>query len=307
MRVRRPAGLLFCLCGGLLLLAWATGRMTSDRWLWSQWLLWLPGLTLIPAFLLIGLGLTLLRFKRRVVLVVSCAALLGPLSDAVDLWRPLGGAPHTTRTLRLLHWTAGPGMRDPEVLLQAMQRTDPDVVVTLGPNVAAQGAALANWGAIPGPMRQAEFIVFSKYPVIRCRSLARSNDIQLAALDLDVHGQTVHVLLLDLPSDPTRSRWMIAQQARALIDAKVEGTVDLVLGDFNMSQLSTALRSILPGWKLATPRGSLGWGGTWPRALPLWRIDHVLVPADAPLPHIETFDPGAGRHRAQIIDLTVPR
>ena len=305
MRLRRPAGLLLCLCGGLVLVAWATGRLASDRWLWSQWLLWIPGLTLIPGFLLLGLGLALLRFRRRFVLMACCAAMLGPLSAAVDLWRPPADMTRTAGTLRLLHWTAGPGMRDSQVLLQAMQRTDPDIVVTLGPNSAAQGAALANWGVIPGPLHRAEFIVFSKYPVTRCRSLARTNGIQLVALDLDVHGQAVHLLLLDLPSDPGRSRWMIAQQTRALIESTVEGRVDLVLGDFNMSHLSSALQSIMPGWQLVGHKA--GWGGTWPRALPLWRIDHVLVPADAPLPHIETFDPGAGRHRAQIIDLTVPR
>lgn len=302
--VRRAAGWTGLVLGAALLGAWLTGRVLSDRWTVSQWLLWMPSLTLMPAFVLAGLGLGLLGVRRRAVAVVLAAGVLGPVGEVADLWRP--GSLHSPPpgTLRILHWTAGPTMTSTAALEQLMKETNPSVVIVLGARQAAAGAALENWGAVPGPLPRGEFMVFSTLPVLRCRSLARSHDIQLVALDLAwTSGDPFRMLLVDMPSDPARSRWKAAAQARNLINRTVTTPLDLVLGDFNMTQQSRALRSMLPGWQTVWPSGGHGWGGTWPRQWPLWRIDHVLVQPDSPLPFVQVLDPGTGRHRAQIIDV----
>ena len=197
-------------------------------------------------------------------------------------------------------------MRSTPVLLSVIEQVQPDVIVVLGAHRAANGESLAQWGVVPGPMPRGEFMIFSRIPVVSCRSLARSNDIQLVQLIVQPHGaEVIECLLLDLPSDPARSRWAIAQTTRALLRRTLHNTPSIALGDFNMTQNSRALRSILPSWSVAWPAGGRGWGGTWPRNMPLWRIDHVLVPQGNPIPRVMTVDPGAGRHRAQVIDLAL--
>ncbi len=292
--------------GSTLLLAWIVGRICSDRWTWSQWLLWLPSLTLVPGFLVLALGGWLLSLRRRAIITLCIASALGPVGELTALWRPGELSAPTAGSLRILHWTAGPQMRSTPLLLNAIERVQPNVVVVLGARRAAGGEALAQWGVVPGPMPRGEFIIFSRIPVVRCRSLARSDDIQLVQLIVQPNGaEAVECLLLDLPSDPARSRRGVAQATSALIGRTLRSTPSIVLGDFNMTQGSRAMRSILPGWSTAWPVGGSGWGGTWPRNMPLWRIDHVLVPPGVPVPRVTTFDPGAGRHRAQVIDLAL--
>jgi len=300
----RVLAIVSLITGGVLLVAWIAGRVLSDRWIWSQWLLWLPPLTVVPGFLLLAVGARLLHRRKRVVLILCGAAILGPIGEFVHLWRP-GVLPEMTPShLRLLHWTAGPQMRSTVVLAKAIDHAKPDVVVVLGARRAAAGEALANWGIVPGPLARGEFMIFSRIPVRSCRSLARSEDIQLVLLRLAPEGRSpITLLLLDLPSDPWRSRWAVAAVTRHLTSLTLDVAPDLVLGDFNMTQESRAMRSILPGWRTAWPTGGRGWGGTWPRRLPLWRIDHVLVHPGGEMPIVATFDPGEGRHRAQIIDM----
>lgn len=302
----RMLAIVLIVVGSTLLLAWIVGRICSDRWTWSQWLLWLPSLTLVPGFLLLALGGWLLSLRRYAIITLCIASTLGPVGELTALWRP-GELPTTTAaSLRILHWTAGPQMRSTALLLNAIERAQPDVIVVLGARRAAGGESLAQWGVVPGPMPRGEFMIFSRIPVVSCRSLARSDDIQLVQLVVQPSGaEAVECLLLDLPSDPARNRWAIAQATSALIGRTLRSTPSIVLGDLNMTQDSRAMRSILPGWSTAWPAGGRGWGGTWPRSVPLWRIDHVLVPPGDPVPRVTTFDPGAGRHRAQVIDLAL--
>ena len=301
-RARRlfARGLLFA--GALGVLAWLLGRICSDRWVWSQWLLWLPAAVMTPALGLMAAGLLLRRARRWLIGVCALAAVAAPGIDVLRLWRP-NCAPNGS--LRVLHWTAGPQMRSTDLLKQVIEQTDPHLVVVLGARRASAGEALANWGVVPGPLSRGEFMIFSKVPITTCRSLARSDDIQLVELVL-ASPWAMSILLVDLPSDPARSRWTIAQQTANLMSRTLPSEPDAILGDFNMTQASQALRSIRPDWALAWPGGGSGWGGTWPRAVPLWRIDHVLTPPDAPKPWVKTLDPGAGRHRAQIIEFTLP-
>ena len=302
MNLRRLCGTIL-LAGGLLLGAcWITGVVLADRFVWSQWLSWASAWTLLPGFALATVGLLALARPRREVAACVAGIALGPLLVIWGLWRPLGPAAPDTDTLCIVQWTTGPSVKSEAAFAQLIERTNPDVVVALGALVRNWGA-LRNWGAVPGPMRRAEFTVLSKVPLARCRSLARAHDIQLVALDLQLTDRIYRVLLVDLPSDPARSRWHIAEQAASLIDRVVMYTPDLVLGDFNMTRSSRAIHAILPDWRFAWPTRGRGWGGTWPRWLPLWRIDHVAVPPGAELPFVTTVDTGPARHRAQLIEI----
>ena len=294
-------GTLCLVIGGLICAAWLVGVVCSDRWVWSQWLSWLPVITLLPGIALLTAGRVLRGTTLNPALGGLCFVAVVGL-QVLTLWRPASTI--EADTLRIVHWTAGPGVSDAHAVRQVIEDGNADVFIALGTTVRDWGDLL-EWGAIPGPIRRAEFTILSRYPVLTCRSLARVENIQLVLLELDVNREPMTILLLDLPSELTCSRMAIAHKARSLIETRLDTAPDLVIGDFNMTQHSAALKKIMPGWQTAWNEGGRGWGGTWPPQLPLWRIDHVLVPNDATPPAITTVWAGQGRHRTQLIDVVI--
>ena len=57
------------------------------------------------------------------------------------------------------------------------------------------------------------------------------------------------------------------------------------------------------GFEDAFARHGSGWGGTYPREYPLWRIDLALVRAPWRVLRAEVVDLKGKRHNAQVIDL----
>jgi hypothetical protein len=51
--IRTILGITCTVIAVTVLVAWLTGRVISDRFGWSQWLLWMPTLAMLPA---VGLG-----------------------------------------------------------------------------------------------------------------------------------------------------------------------------------------------------------------------------------------------------------
>jgi len=70
----------------------------------------------------------------------------------------------------------------------------------------------------------------------------------------------------------------------------------LVAGDFNAPTGSHNLR--LPGLRHAQAEVGSGWHRTFPRAFPLWALDHVLVNDGVVLESCETIDAEVGDHLA---------
>ncbi len=129
--------LLACALG----LAWIVGRVATDRWHWSQYLFWMPGLlvawagtALSGVAMLGGLGSRLvlrerspraLRIASRSGLALSLVALA---SVALDYRRPSPAPARTPSTLKVVCWNIAslvPQDRWDEWIL----REDPDVAV----------------------------------------------------------------------------------------------------------------------------------------------------------------------------------
>ena len=111
--------------------------------------------------------------------------------------------------------------------------------------------------------------------------------------------QPLSILLVDLPSDPGRSREAIARRLQELLLKAPTGTYDLVVGDFNMPADSHVFATLFPDFDPTWPTAGSGWAGTYPREWPVFRIDHVLAGPRVEVTFIETVDPGRGRHRLQ--------
>ena len=121
----------------------------------------------------------------------------------------------------------------------------------------------------------------------------------------------ISIRMLDLPSNPFRSRMEIASSASARIRALVNDGLldpfpDMIIGDCNIPVGSASLQ-LLAGNLI--PASALSASGdrepTWPRAHPFLRIDNAWVHPASRVLNYRTFDGGISDHRGQ--SLTIER
>lgn len=230
----------------LLLVTWTIGRTASDRWLWSQYIAWIPPILLIPpALAAAAMSFVPARPRRRWPRrVVAMWAILGALHLAfVDLRLhrlPIGPRPSTPH-LRLVHWNVTAiqrlhQVRDPLLAQNA------DIAFLVNPH---SDVGWAEFPAAVGPeyhvIRTSGFVIASRLPVLRYAvawlglpglppesesSLPRrygwTDPGRALYLELDtreVLGRTTILWALDLPSEPKLARWKIARDAGAIISS----------------------------------------------------------------------------------------
>jgi len=289
----------------ILTFIWVLATATSDRWWWSQWILWLTSLILIPAGFCLMTSLLLAR--RRFWWFGSGLCLLGVMVFTAERWRPWSA--EQPSGLRILQWTTGPVFRDAAIAAEALTALNADISIVEGARKIASTEVFQSWAregrvsvTTKGPL-----LIASKLPIVRMRTLMWAKDTILVELVVATDDQHLKMLLVDLPSDPSRSRADIASTVRRTLSESTYAP-DLLLGDFNMTASSWQLRHIAPGYQPAWPIAGTGWGGTFPRQWPVYRLDHVLASAKLiDQMSIATIDPGVGRHRAQFITLSGER
>ena len=234
-----------------VLVAWLAGRVISDRFGWSQWLLWMPTPALLPA---VGLGVAGAcrpareprRRRRRLVVwaVVSGAAALYFLVIEHRFLRWSAGEPGT---LTLLQSSVYPGRRQSrEDYVNRIIAAGADVTVLSNPldprNVQRVEQELGE------PLQTVTvwpFMVLTRLPVLEVRSLVANNGIRIALFRLDATaelGRPITIYAVDLTSDPKRPRHEIARTARRMLEDVEAPPPDLVVGDFNMTRGSASVR-----------------------------------------------------------------
>jgi hypothetical protein len=294
----------------LVVLAWLAGRIASDRWWWSQWLLWIPTPAAAAALLLALLaqaGMRLPRGARRRLRAGLAAALLACAGHVAaiehKLWR---GGPEAASGLRLLHWNINhttEGLDDRYAEAIAARSAD---LMVISNAAARHRAALAPRlaGRFGEPRIIGSFTVYSTLAVREARVLVYSEGCVVALVRLDGaavdRGEAV-VYLVDLPSPPQTPRMVQSRRVRALLDGlnPPPPPPDIVIGDFNMTRGSAALQALFPSLHHAADEAGRGIHATFHRAFPLYHIDHVLLSTGWSAIDYATPDPGVGRHRMQ--------
>lgn len=299
----------------LVLLAWLIGRVLTDRFAWSQFLWWIP----TPAVLIAAaLGLLLAfrtartpqRRRRRVIAWATCAVILSaylPMFEHRLLHRapPL---PAPEASLRLAHWNMTlDNHSDVPGLMAAIETLDADLLVlTIPPGevrrqlheraVKSEGLLhiIDGW-----PM-----LMVSRLPIVDWRIVIATEAMYITQVDLDASatlGRTITVFLVDLPSSPRQPRMAMAHKARELLDRFKAATPDICIGDFNITRDSASIDALFPGMQDAFNVAGHGWGASFPRRLPLYHIDHVLVNDTTGLraARYDIIDEGHSRHRTQ--------
>ncbi len=322
------------LCATLVLVVWGVGRLASDRWIWSQYLLWLPTIVALGVGGALLAGAWILdprrsRWRTRhlasaVLIIAAVVLVLGEL----DLIRRLSGQGRAD--LRVVYWNASNQLLEyPPTLISDLQA---DLVVVANPRWR-MGREMFATTVTPGRARDGHvlwrsgFAIASRYPIIEHGAtmlglhgvragMDPETDGDLAfdrghavffVLDTsEVLGHTTVVWAIDMPSDPRQGRMKNAKIARSHIEAwqGQDGTqgfppADIVVGDLNVPRGSASLGVLCPSM-----RDAGGVLGTWPRRWSLWQLDHTLYdPRSWALVRLWAVDPGVGTHRMLVCDL----
>ena len=294
------AGWAAWILGIALTTAWFAGMVFSDRWYWSQWLLWMTGLSLIPSGGLLLIAHWLLT--QRVRIYAIGLVLLGPALWAFGLIGTHQINPNrTSDSIRILQWSAGPVIGKPEDFATFIVNNNADVSIVHGGHRAASSEAYRAWTHDRQVTIRGAFLISSRLPIHRLQTLIWADNITLVLLELHPpDAAPIRMVLADLPSSPQRSRSQVAQRVHEVL-ADLSGTIDIILGDFNMTNDSWQLRHLTDNLHPMWSHCGFGWGGTYPRWLPIVQLDHVLSTPDR-VQSMHVIAPAVGRHRAIVTE-----
>lgn len=293
----------------IVVAAWLLGEVVSDRWLWSQFLLWIPTLVAIIAGVIGTIGWW--RWSRIrwgwLMMTIGIGMWFGLVEHR--LLRPPSGE---TPALRVMHWTMSHGKRH----VEKSDHIDPIIAFD------ADLTLLSNAGGFPRdermqawlgqdydyPPRAGTFTVLTRLPIREFRLLIASDGIEVALLIIEANerlDRPLTILLVDLPSHPLIPRMETAETLRRHLDDVEVPNIDLVIGDFNMPRRGVALTTCFPGMRHAYDDAGSGYGATFNRRWPiaLYHIDHTLVGTSIEVCDYRLADPDVGRHRVQLIGI----
>jgi hypothetical protein len=286
-------------------------EILTDRFAVLQWLWWVPR-PFIAGFALLWLLAPLVvcrrgEHRRREFRIAGAAFLLSAaclLHGTLELWglprdRPRDG-------VRLVHWNASyPEANEvAEWAVGAVLGLDADVIVITDPGqfLARDRAlrfAVAGYDiAVPG-----RFAVLTRRRLVEATPLAASKRGSASRIVVETADGPLAIRAIDLPSDPRLSRRATAGELAATIASIDASTPDVIVGDFNITGGSDSLRQFGDGYRDSFHEAGTGWGGTYPRETPLWRIDLTLVRAPWRTLRAEIMDLHGKRHRAQVVDI----
>ncbi|MHC4129139.1 MAG: endonuclease/exonuclease/phosphatase family protein [Planctomycetota bacterium] len=305
-------GIACTVIAAILLAAWLLGRVVSDRFAWSQWLLWMP----TPAVLLAaGLGLAgacrpareARQRRRRLAAWAAAGAAVAVYFIAFE-HRFLRRSAGDRGQLTLLHSPVHPGpIKDRAPYVDRLVDLGADLTV-LSSRVSPRDVQRIEERR-DGPVEVVTiwpFMVISELPILEARPLVASAGINIAIFRIDAGarlGRPIVLLAVDLPSDPKRARHGIALTARRMLDAVAAPPPDIVVGDFNMTRGSASVQALFPGLAHAYDQAGRGYGATFRRGFPLYHLDHTLLSGTLTATDYAVVDLGIGRHLGQRVEL----
>ncbi|MCH7572251.1 MAG: hypothetical protein IH891_04985 [Planctomycetes bacterium] len=292
----------------IVITGWLVGRIVSDRFLWSQFLLWIPTpVTLV--FVALGLlasfrpGSTKRRRKRRQLVWGGILVVMAFVFLFVENRFHRMGTPERNG-LRVMHWTMSHAKRPRDAHIEKIEPLVGDV------NFLSEAWGM-NWpeamDTLLGPegkmARAGRYWILSTIKIIEARTIISRDGVEISLVQLDAteqFGRVLIVYLVDLPSSPTVGRAAQARSVRHLLDAMSIPRADMIVGDFNTPRGSRSLSILFPDLHHAYDDAGRGYGASFHRAFPLYHIDHILLTADMQATSYELVNPGLGRHYVQV-------
>ncbi len=288
--------------------AFGCGLALEDRWLFTQWLSWIPGL--VPLLLALLALVTILavrggRWRRCVALQGLLVVLLGGhilrTSFGLEPGVP-GGSPEM---VHLLQWNSSWPAGDDPRSMQALAGAPADIVLISNRGAITSPDMVQRWaGRDARVVGAALFALITEWPVTEARLVAAGGAgatrwyvARFTVLPPAWHGRPLRIAMVDMPSRPSLPRRQVADAVAEAIESGGLGDVDVVAGDFNAISGSVLLSRCFPGMRDAANEAGAGWYATWPRRFPLWQIDHTLLGPGLRCLRAWTLDPETSSHR----------
>lgn len=286
---------------------WLVGRIVSDRFLWSQFLLWIPTpATLV--FVALGVmasfrpGSTKKRRKRRHLVWGGILVAMAFVFLFVE------NRFHRIKTperngLRVMHWTMSHARRPRDAHIENVEELIGDVSFLSEAYGLNWPEAMDTLLGSEGKMARAgRYWILSTIDIIEARTIISRDGVEISLVRLDTTeqlGRVLIVYLIDLPSSPTVGRAAQARSVRHLLDGMSIPRADLIVGDFNTPRGSRSLSILFPDMHHAYDDAGRGYGASFHRVFPLYHIDHILLADDLRASSYELKDPEVGRHLVQ--------
>jgi hypothetical protein len=305
----------------------AVSEVLTDRVHAMQWAWWIPRPILAGSALawlilveLLALATRVDRRELRANRWAVAAAAVCTAHAFLGLWRP--ETPRPTDAVRLVHWNASyvESTAVAPNLVTLLLELDADVVVVTDPGLLWWGDGVQRFSAAGYEIRTAgRFGIAAKVTsgagIVEARPVLAQGRLHATRVEVDTRLGPLSIEAIDLPSDPWRSRWqtvvtvsgaLAAQRSQAEV-GRGSGPPDVIVGDFNITRGSASLGGFGEGYREAFAAAGSGWGGTYPRERAWWAIDLALVGGRWSPMRSEIVDPGAKRHRLQVVDLSPRR
>ncbi|MEY5032932.1 MAG: hypothetical protein RL354_1963 [Planctomycetota bacterium] len=296
---------LFLLLALLLLSQALTDRLGPLQFLW-----WVPRVVYAaPAVLgfaaLLAWGLSRRwppRQCRALGLCLAVALVLGALTMRND-W----GLARTRdpEAFRFAHWNAcWVEKAQGDWAVDALLSFNADAILVTDPGAAfAEGGARRLEDAGYRIARAGSFAIVSRVPVTEARPVYNARGRALSRFTLETPLGALRIDAVDLPSETTLPRFRSMQTFVGALEGLRGEPADLIAGDFNITRGSASLGLLVGDARDAFATAGTGWGGTYPRQLPIFPIDLTHVRAPWRAVWADVVDPGFERHCAQRVDL----
>jgi hypothetical protein len=308
----------------LVLAAWFVGRLVSDRYGWSQWLLWIPTPAALVAAVMAGVAgrcwargdhrRRSTRPARRRWLWPAVTIAMAACFLVVEHRVLVRAGPESAHqgSLKIMHWNMGHWKRRliPHMAGLVMEFEADISIITDGGGIGGDESLKAWLGPDSPPRSLHPFTILTRLPIVEVRPLIYADDIAVGLLVLDAQesiGRNLAIYMVDLPSGLRRGRWEIAARThRLMVEAQGAGAPkpDLLIGDLNMTRGGAALDHLAHGLEHAWTQGGHGYGASFPRGFALYHIDHLFLGPGLRCPRYDLVDAGMGRHRAQAAWIT---
>lgn len=304
------------------------GRFVSDSVPSLQKLAWIPAPMLMAAMGAAILAMAGARRLRRraaadggetpavrgpkafggavAVAMVMLAALLA--DHLLVRW----GLPRACRgSIRLVHWNAAsPSDQDAPRGAAALAALEPDILVVSNDWWLFGRPFTREWKSQGRAVHRAgPFAMVTDLPMREARLVLASSG-RWAGLFRVAHPGAprgeLSILAVDLPSSTEIARRDLAASLRADLQGLDLPPIDLVVGDFNMDAASASLAEAFPEHRSAFGLVGEGYAASYPRRIPLWHPDQILVGESIEPCGYRLIDLGVGTHRAQELRLRLP-
>jgi len=284
---------------------WIIGAVVTDRWAWSQWLAWIPTPVVIMLLLIIFIAVVISKMKKLSFLLALLV--IGSIGWFVFEENNFFSR-NISNGLRIVGWTMSHPKKNvsSESAEKLIEFNGDITLLTHGWHVRGE-KSIKEWiGANYKRIINGPFTLLTKLPVLEVKTLIASNGIYISLFRVDATekiGKPINIWAIDLPSSLKTSRIETANRVRCLLSLVDVQEPDVVLGDFNMTRNSYAMKTMFPMLQDASDESGAGLLASFPANYSLYHIDHVLIDDDAlTCQSYSLVNPNIGRHRVQIAE-----